>query len=289
MELGGSDAEIVRRFDHQRHPCIRRPLRGRFGPDEPGRRRNVLHHANVIKHRLRVRLPVDGVETHRVLTVRLDDERALQLARLARKGRQSHRRPRAEIEQTRPRRLIGHGRHRHTCALQGFHVAVGHAFTPRGLGIGGEVVVQRDALHQRHRHGFHFIRARAAVAAGHVIKHLARGFFDRHRPGVRERTTFGHRRLREALAAVATGEERHRVGLGAQRFHAEIHGQTGDDLGGVGVFAGADVGESRIRRPGDIGQKRPPGRVPDILRRDPRIQTQAHDDRRQCVTELRHR
>ena len=100
MKLGRGDAEIVIGFHHKRNPRIGRPRSRRFRADETCRRRHILHHTNVVKHRLRVRLPVDRVELDGILSVRLHDERAAQLAGLARQRHKRNGRLRTEVEQT---------------------------------------------------------------------------------------------------------------------------------------------------------------------------------------------
>ncbi|RUL88164.1 hypothetical protein TsocGM_08485 [Tautonia sociabilis] len=280
------EAEVVGGREGQADPSVGRHLgpflrRGR----EADLGAAVGKGLDVVDHRLRVELALGRLELDRVRPVPLQLEAAGQLLRVARRGHEAGRPHLVQVEVASPCRQVGPGSDRDDRSFQGANVPPLDARSPGDSGVVGEVQIVSDRHHPGRRHHGQAVVLRPVVVRRQVVDQFLLDVLQRNGPRVVAPLALVERGGIEVVAAVGAVVQADLVGAEPPRVHLgrEEHVGPRNHASALGVVAGEDVHQPRIRRPGDVGQQGPPGRIEHVLRGEDDVQAEQHDDGRQRV------
>ncbi|WP_152050307.1 hypothetical protein [Tautonia marina] len=127
------------------------------------------------------------------------------------------------------------------------------------------------------------------VVGGEVVDQVLLDIAERDRPGVVALLALIQAGRGEVLAAVAAVMEPDLVGANPPVIDLGLEGdiRAGDHPGERLIVAGLDIDETGVRRPGDIGQQRPPRRVEHVFRRQDHIEAEQDHHGGEGVERLR--
>ena len=171
----------------------------------------------------------------------------------------------AEVEIGGNGRLVGLGADSHAGALDGLDAAAFDVVSRGDAGVGGEEVVDLDAIDHGGGDDFEVVAKGFGVAARQVIVEALAGVSEGGLPGVVEVGAGGEVGGGVILAVVGAVVELEVCGTGALDLDGEGDVGAGGDASELGIIAGLDIDQASVGGADDICQKGATGGVEDAF------------------------